>query len=43
MHSILPERNGIKINTLHVIFDAAVLAILITLAVVTMQQSWRPF
>ncbi len=43
MHSILPERNGIKISTLHVIFDAAVLAILITLAVVTMRQNWRPF
>jgi hypothetical protein len=37
-HSFLPERNGITPNTLHVIFDAVTLALLIDLAVLTAQQ-----
>jgi hypothetical protein len=37
-HSFLAERNGITPNTLHVICDAATLAVLIDLAVVTAQQ-----
>ncbi len=40
-HSFLPERNGIRPNTLHVIFDAVTIAILITLGALTAQQ-WRP-
>jgi hypothetical protein len=39
-HAFLPERNGIRVNTLHVIFHAATLALLIVLAVVSAQQSW---
>jgi hypothetical protein len=34
-HSFLPERNGIRPNTLHVLFDFATVAILIDLAVLT--------
>jgi hypothetical protein len=32
-HAFLPERNGIRPNTLHVFFDIVTLAILIDLAV----------
>ena len=32
-HAFLPERNGIRPNTLHVLFDMVTLAILIDLAV----------
>jgi hypothetical protein len=38
-HTFLPERNGIRPNTLHVIFDVAILALLIALGVVTVRQS----
>jgi hypothetical protein len=38
-HSFLPERNGIRPNTLHVIFDVVTVALLIVLGVVTAQQS----
>jgi hypothetical protein len=34
-HSFLPEHNGIRPNTLHLIFDIVTLAILIDLAVLT--------
>jgi len=34
-HSFLPERNGIRPNTLHVLFDIVTIAILIDLAVLT--------
>jgi len=34
-HSFLPEHNGIRPNTLHVLFDIVTLAILIDLAVLT--------
>jgi hypothetical protein len=34
-HSLLPERNGIRPNTLHVLFDVVTVAILIDLAVLT--------
>jgi hypothetical protein len=34
-HSFLPEHNGIRPNTLHVLFDAVTVAILIDLAVLT--------
>ncbi|MGA8102713.1 MAG: hypothetical protein WB869_11190 [Candidatus Acidiferrales bacterium] len=37
-HAFLPERNGIRPNTLHVIFDLATVAILIVLAVLTATQ-----
>ena len=37
-HAFLPERNGIKPNTLHVIFDVATVALLIVLGVLTAQQ-----
>src|SRR5271156_1258137 len=37
-HSFLPERNGIRPNTLHVIFDIATVAILIVLAILTQQS-----
>jgi hypothetical protein len=39
-HAFLPERNGIRPNTLHVIFDFVVVAVLIVLGVLTAQQSW---
>jgi hypothetical protein len=38
-HAFLPERNGIRPNTLHLIFDLVTVAILITLALLTSQ--WR--
>jgi hypothetical protein len=38
-HAFLPERNGIRPNTLHVIFDVATIAVLITLGVLTTQSS----
>jgi hypothetical protein len=34
-HSFFPERNGIRPNTLHVIFDAVTAAVIIMLAVLT--------
>jgi hypothetical protein len=34
-HSFLPEHNGIRPNTLHVLFDIVTLAILIDLALLT--------
>ena len=34
-HSFFPERNGIRPNTLHVIFDAVTVAVIIALAVLT--------
>jgi len=37
-HSFLPERNGIRPNTLHVIFDVVNVAILIALGVLTAQS-----
>jgi hypothetical protein len=36
-HSFLPERNGVRPNTLHVLFDVLTLAILAVLAVLTLQ------
>jgi len=36
-HSFLPEHNGIRPNTLHVIFDVVTVAIIIVLAVLTAQ------
>ncbi|MFZ0521140.1 MAG: hypothetical protein WAL95_08965 [Candidatus Acidiferrales bacterium] len=39
-HALLPERNGIRVNTLHVIFHAATVALLIAVAVVSAQQGW---
>jgi hypothetical protein len=36
-HSFLPERNGLRPNTLHVLFDVVTIAILIDLAVLTME------
>jgi hypothetical protein len=37
-HAFLPERNGVRPNTLHFIFDVATLAILGLLAVLTAQS-----
>lgn len=37
-HTFLPEHNGITPNTLHVIFDGAVVALLIALGLVTAAQ-----
>jgi hypothetical protein len=37
-HSFFPEHNGIQPNTLHVIFDAATVATIIVLAVLTAQS-----
>jgi hypothetical protein len=37
-HAFLPERNGIRPNTLHVIFDLVTVAILVTLALLTSQS-----
>jgi hypothetical protein len=34
-HSFLPERNGIRPNTLHLLFDLVTVVILIDLAVLT--------
>ena len=36
-HSFLPERHGLRPNTLHLFFDVVTVAILITLAVLTAQ------
>jgi hypothetical protein len=38
-HAFLPERNGIRPNTLHVMFDLATVALLFVLAVQTAQHS----
>jgi hypothetical protein len=38
-HAFLPERNGIKPNTLHVMFDVVTIAILMALGVLTAQQN----
>lgn len=35
IHSFLPEHNGIRPNTLHMLFDVATVAILVDLAVLT--------
>lgn len=37
-HSFLPKRNGLRPDTLHVMFHAATLALLIALAVLTAQR-----
>lgn len=37
-HSFLPERHGVRPNTLHVIFDIVTLAVLATLAVIQAQR-----
>ncbi len=37
-HSFLPERHGVRPNTLHLIFDVLTLAILATLAVIHAQR-----
>jgi hypothetical protein len=37
-HSFLPEHNGIRPNTLHVLFDVVTIAILIALGVLTAQR-----
>lgn len=37
-HSFFPEHNGIRPNTLHVIFDAVTVAMIIVLAVITVQS-----
>jgi hypothetical protein len=39
-HAFLPARNGIRVNTLHVIFHAATVALLTVLVVVSAQQGW---
>jgi hypothetical protein len=39
-HAFLPVRNGIRVNTLHVIFHAATVALLIVLAKLSAQQGW---
>jgi hypothetical protein len=39
-HAFLPARNGIRVNTLHVIFHAATVALLIVLGIVSAQQGW---
>lgn len=39
-HAFLPQRNGIRVNTLHLIFHAATFALLIVLGVVSAQQGW---
>jgi hypothetical protein len=38
-HAFLPERNGIRPNTLHILFDLLTLTILIVLAILTSQSS----
>lgn len=38
-HAFLPEKNGIRPNTLHVLFDLATLGILIDLAVPTLRSA----
>jgi hypothetical protein len=37
-HSFFPERNGIRPNTLHVIFDVVMVAMIVVLAVLTAQS-----
>ena len=37
-HAFLPQRNGIKPNTLHVTFDVVTIALLIVLGILTIQQ-----
>jgi hypothetical protein len=39
-HAFLPAHNGIRVNTLHVIFHAATVALLIVLATLSAQQGW---
>jgi hypothetical protein len=39
-HAFVPERNGIRPNTLHVIFDVATIAVLTVLTVLSAQQGW---
>jgi hypothetical protein len=39
-HAFLPQRNGIGVNTLHVIFHLATVALLIVLGVLSAQQGW---
>ncbi len=38
--AFLPARNGIRVNTLHVIFHAATVALLIVLVTLSAQQGW---
>ena len=38
-HALLPVRNGIRINTLHVILHASTVTLLITLAVLTLSHA----
>jgi hypothetical protein len=37
-HAFLPERNGMRPNTLHIYFDVLTIAIIITLAILTVQS-----
>jgi hypothetical protein len=39
-HAFLPARNGIRVNTLHMIFHAATVALLIVLAKLSAEQGW---
>jgi len=39
IHSSFPERNGVKLNTLHLMFDVIAVAILILLALLTARPS----
>lgn len=39
-HALLPARNGIRVNTLHMIFHAATVALLIVLAKLSAEQGW---
>jgi hypothetical protein len=39
-HAFLPVRNGIRINTLHVILHVATLTTLVVLAALTVQTGW---
>ena len=39
-HAFLPQRNGIRVNTLHVIFHLATVALVIVLGVLSAQQGW---
>jgi hypothetical protein len=38
-HSFLPERNGMRVDTLHLVFHVATIGLLIALGVVSVQQS----
>jgi len=42
-HSFLPERHGVRPNTLHVIFDVVTIAMLIVLAVLAAQSPWPTY